>query len=102
MSDNPIKEWDQGYLKALNGILLLSRSGDDKYSLMANLDIENKEEIKRHRRDILKITGSSLYADYDHGFFSAWSDFLRVLIRTGRLNRRINEGIKESPEEDPR
>ena len=70
-------EWNRGYFQALKGILLVQKSSEGRYS---NIDISNKEAIKKNRREFIKNTKSRFHADYDRGFFSAWASFMRVVL----------------------
>jgi hypothetical protein len=79
-------EWNRGYFEALNGILLTQKSNDE-YAFLSNLDLNNEDELKKHRREFLKQSRNKIHADYDRGFFSAWADYMRVSIR-----------IRENPE----
>lgn len=75
-------EWNSGYLQALNGMILTQRSGDERYAFLTNLDPNDEEALKKHRRDFLKHVKSGFHADYDRGFFSAWADFLWTTLGT--------------------
>ena len=74
-------ERDRGYLQALNGIFLASKSNNDQYLFLSNVNLKDKGELEKHRREFLKHTRDSLNAEYDHGFFSAWADYMRILIK---------------------
>lgn len=74
-------EWNTGYLQALSGILLVQRSGDERYALLTGLNLEEEGELKRNRRDFLNLAADDYQAEYDRGYFSAWADFLRVVPR---------------------
>jgi len=74
-------ERDRGYLQALNGIFLASKSNNDQYLFLSNVNLKDKGELEKHRREFLKHTRDSLHAEYDRGFFSAWADYIRVLIK---------------------
>lgn len=74
-------EWNEGYLKALYGILLARKSNDDQYVFLSGLDFDNKDELQSYRREFLKHVRDRFHADYDRGFFSAWAEYMRVLIK---------------------
>ncbi len=80
-------EWNKGYFQALNGILLAQKSNDDQYAFLPNLSFNKEEELRKHRREFLKQSKNKIHADYDRGFFSAWTDYMRVSIK-----------IRENPE----
>ena len=74
-------ERDRGYLQALNGIFLASKSNNDQYLFLSNVNLKDKGELEKHRRESLKHTRDSLNTEYDRGFFSAWADYMRILIK---------------------
>jgi viroplasmin and RNaseH domain-containing protein len=74
-------ERNRGYLQALYGILLSNKSNNDQYTFLSNISLNDKTALEKHRREFLKHTHNSLHAEYDRGFFSAWADFTRVLLK---------------------
>jgi len=72
-------EWNRGYMQALHGVILTRKSGEER-SFLTNLNLDDEEALKRHRREFLNYVRGDFYADYDRGFFSAWGDFLRVIL----------------------
>jgi len=83
-------EWNKGYLQALNGIILIQKSNDERYAFLSNLNLEDEKTIRKHRQEFLNQIKSEFQADYDRGFFSAWADFLRILLK---LNRKTKEQV---------
>jgi hypothetical protein len=74
-------ERNRGYLQALHGILLSNKSNNDQYAFLSNISLNDKTALEKHRREFLKHARNSLHAEYDRGFFSAWADFTRVLLK---------------------
>lgn len=74
-------ERNRGYIQALQGILLSNKSNNDQYAFLANINLNDKTELEKHRREFLKHTRDSLHAEYDRGFFTAWADFTRILLK---------------------
>jgi len=74
-------EWNKGYFQALSGILLAQRTNDDRYLFLSGINPTDEDELKNYRRDFLEHTRNITHADYDRGFFSAWNDYTRVLLR---------------------
>jgi len=74
-------ERNRGYLQALHGILLSNKSNNDQYIFLSNINLNDKTSLEKYRREFLKHTRNSLHAEYDRGFFSAWADFTRVLLK---------------------
>jgi hypothetical protein len=82
------KEFNRGYLEALGGIILTHRSGSETYELFSNLDPNDSEVLKKHYKDFLGNTKSRFHADYDRGYFSALADYMRVVLRTAKINAK--------------
>ena len=94
-------ERSRGYLQALQGILLSNRSNNDHYAFLSNISLNDKSAIEKHRRDFLKQTRDSLHAEYDRGFFTAWADFTKILLRLENIPelQTNHTEICASPEE---
>lgn len=84
-------EWNRGYFQALQGIVLATKANDDQYVFLSNVDTNDENELKHHRREFLKSAKDKLHADYDRGFFSAWADYMRALKRLKDAERREDQ-----------
>jgi ATP/maltotriose-dependent transcriptional regulator MalT len=78
-------EFNRGYLEALGGIILTYRSGGESYEFFNNLDMEDAEALKKHYRDFLENSQSRFHADYDRGYFTALSDYMRVVMKMAKV-----------------
>ena len=74
-------EWNEGYLQALNGMLLAKKTNSDRYMFLSNVNFGNKKELRKYRQEFLEHAKKRLHADYDRGFFSAWAEYTRVLSK---------------------
>lgn len=74
-------EWNEGYLQALNGMLLAKKTNNDRYIFLSNVNFKNKKELRKYRQEFLEHAKKRLHADYDCGFFSAWAEYTRVLSK---------------------
>ncbi len=74
-------EYNRGYFRALFGMLLTRRSGNDNYAFFSKLDLTDKASLHSFRREFLEHTKNGLHGDFDRGYFSAWSDCMRILAR---------------------
>ncbi len=74
-------EYNRGYFRALFGMLLTRRSGNDNYAFFSKLDLTDKASLHSFRREFLEHTKNGLHGDFDRGYFSAWSDCIRILAR---------------------
>ena len=73
-------EFKVGYLNALEGILLSSRSGDARdFINKAPFDTESMEGYKR---DFGAIVREGVPNPFDVGYFSAWSDFMHYRLNS--------------------
>ena len=88
-------DWNKGYFQALSGILLAQRSNDDRYLFLPHINPADEDELKNYRRDFLEHTRNMIHADYDRGFFSAWNDYMRVLLK-------LSHGKKQEKREEIR
>jgi len=75
------EEFNKGYLDALNGIILSKRSSSGSYEFFSNLDLNDISALEKHYRDFKKHARGMFQADYDRGYFSALTDFLRVILK---------------------
>jgi len=78
----PKTEWNKGYYMALRGMMSALKSKRDTYVWLPKLDLNDEKALRDHRREFMAQSKNRLHADYDRGFFSAWADFMRVLIKT--------------------
>ncbi len=75
-------EYNRGYFRALYGMLLSRKSGsNDNYAFFSKLDLTDKAQLNQYKREFFDHTKNGLHGDFDRGYFSAWSDCMRVLIR---------------------
>ena len=78
------QEFNRGYLEALSGIILTYRSSGESYEFFSNLDMNDVEALKKHYKDFLENSQSRFHADYDRGYFSALSDYMRVVLKMAK------------------
>jgi len=75
-------EFKEGYVKALEGLLLSYRSGDDRDFLnRAPFDTKSMERYKREFKAFIK---DGIHAPFDIGYFMAWSDLVQYRLDTGK------------------
>jgi len=75
-------EWNRGYFRALYGIYLSRKnSSTDDYSFFSKLDLSDKAALHNYRKEFLEHVSNGLHGDFDRGYFSAWADCTRILIR---------------------
>jgi hypothetical protein len=94
-------EWNSGYLHALDGIVLATKS-NDSYAFIKNVNFEDEKDLKKHRKEFLKEYKNKINTDYDRGFFAAWADYMLISVKdlaNPEKPKESNETI-ESNEED--
>jgi hypothetical protein len=75
-------EFQEGYIKALEGILVSIRTGDDRDFLnRASFTTEKMNKYKKGFRDYVK---GDVHSQFDVGYFMAWSDFVQYRMDTGK------------------
>lgn len=73
-------EFKDGYLNALEGILLSVRSGDERdFINKAPFDAESME---RYGSGFRAFVREGAHAPFDVGYFSAWSDFMHHRLKS--------------------
>lgn len=90
-------EWNRGYYKALYGMLIAKKTNGDKYAFISNLNLEDVNLIKSYREEFLKHVKNGLHDEYDRGFFSAWADYMRVLLKM----QSLKDTKANDPSEEP-
>ena len=83
-------DWNRGYFRALYGMYLSRKSNGDGYSLFSKLDLSDKVALHEYRREFLAHVKNGLHGDFDRGYFSAWSECMRVLARLNISNSQNN------------
>jgi hypothetical protein len=80
---NPNPEFQDGYIKALEGILTSARSGDERdfFNRISNTE----EGLDKQSRDFREILLKGRPKPFDLGFFSAWSDLVHYRLATNKF-----------------
>ena len=84
-------DWNRGYFRALYGMYLARKNATDSYAFFSKLDLTDKVTLHTYRKEFLDNMGSSLHGDFDRGYFSAWADCMRILIRMDIPDEKGNE-----------
>ena len=71
----PDEEFKQGYINAMDGLLLSVRSGDER-------DFYNRNNfadrgVKTYRDEFKEMRKSPIRSQFDSGYFAAWSDIMQ-------------------------
>jgi len=100
-------QWERGYMKALEGLVLTQKSSSDKYIYLARLNL-NEENAEKLKMEFTKHASNELHGEYDRGYFKALSDYVDVVERNALWNNKVapsnqaeveieETGEKESP-----
>ena len=71
--------WQKGYLNALEGMLVAIKSGDTRYVFMNRLDVDDRKSVDEARQRFHREARNQFEGEFDRGFFTAWTEFLRLL-----------------------
>ncbi len=74
-------EWNHGYYRALQGMLISRRTNSENPAFMSTLDPNDKHALLGLKKEFEEKLESRLYPDYDRGYFSAWADYVGLLRR---------------------
>ncbi len=75
-SSNP--DWSRGYLSALEGMLVALKANDDRYVFTNRINF-NEKVVSDLKKEFAANSASQTHDDFDRGFFTAWTDYVRVL-----------------------
>lgn len=79
----PKDKWTKGYLNALEGMLLAKENKNDKYVFIHTINPKDTEQLQQLRKEFTQDTKNRFHGNYNQGFFKAWADYTRLLIRIG-------------------
>jgi hypothetical protein len=69
------EEYKEGYVKALEGLLLTVRSGDERDFL--NKNDFTPESLNDYRKEFKDFASSTIRTSWDTGYFDAWADLMQ-------------------------
>jgi len=76
-------DWSKGYINALEGMLLQSRSRSSRNPLVVQVR-EDPSEAASMIEDFRRRSEQEWGSDFDRGYFRAWTDFLEAILRYKR------------------
>lgn len=76
------REWQKGYVNALEGMLSALESKNDKYPFINQI---RSQEIDKFTRTFSHQAKNRMQSEFDHGFFTAWVDYIRFLKDSSKL-----------------
>ena len=78
----PDEEYQQGYINALEGLLLSVRSGDERD--FYNRTLANGKSMDEYIKEFKEFRKLPVRTQFDQGYFSAWTDMLQFRINSER------------------
>lgn len=88
-------EWNRGYFRALYGMLIAWKSNNDNYTFLSKLDFNDKNVLQNYGKEFRGHVKSKLHGDFDRGFFSAWTNCMRILSKLAVNNPEAKKAIVE-------
>jgi hypothetical protein len=87
-------QWDRGYVKALEGLLLTLKSNDTRYLYLQRMKLDDTT-LKKLKEEFKKQSTHELHADYDRGYFAALTDYASVLehVRPWKIPHAAEETL---------
>ena len=73
--------WRQGYINALEGMVVASETKDDRDVFINHVRVESSDEL---RRKFFQQSRNELHAEFDRGFFAAWAEYMQALKQTAK------------------
>ena len=83
-----------GYIAALEGAVMVLKANNDKYAFILKVTPGDKD-INRFKSEFLKYSRSEIHSAYDRGYFSAWSEYMRVLSKVEKKPEKTVKEVKE-------
>jgi hypothetical protein len=84
MKEDFNKEFNYGYVRALEGVILACKSDKNSYCFFNNINFNDIGKLKKYHNVFLKNARKNLNADYDRGFFTALADYMNVILMTNK------------------
>jgi hypothetical protein len=75
-------EWNRGYVKALEGLLMTRKANSDNYLFFAKKEFD-KKSLKALVKEFANNAESPLYGDYDRGYFSGLAQLTKIMEKEG-------------------
>jgi hypothetical protein len=85
----PNSEWHRGFLKGLEGLLLASKSNNDRYLYLAKTRSDAKT-IRRLKKEFQANASNQLQGSYDKGYFTALLEYAKAM-EVAHTNQGLNQ-----------
>ena len=78
----PRTEWTRGYYRALLGMLLAQKHNGNQYTFLTSIGAADKSALKQYKSEFQTQIQNRFHDEYDRGYFTAWQDYTRLLLKT--------------------
>lgn len=63
-------------------MLLTRKTNGNQHAFLQNINPNSKTAVEQYKNEFSKHIKSRFHDDFDRGFFSAWTDYTQLLIKT--------------------
>jgi hypothetical protein len=78
----PRTEWTRGYYRALLGMLLAQKHNGSQYTFLTTINTAGRQALRQYKAEFQAQTQNRVHDEYDRGYFTAWQDYTRLLLKT--------------------
>lgn len=78
------KQWERGYINALEGMLLALESRNDRFVLINQIGVK---EVNKFTKAFSQQSKNKMQNEFDQGFFTAWIDYIRTFKNNSRSQK---------------
>jgi len=78
-------EWGRGYSRAVEGIMNALKDNDPDSLIVQLISRNDKEKAEELLESYSKLAGQDFRDDYERGFYTAWSEFLKAYLNQKTL-----------------
>ena len=73
-------EWGKGYTKAIEGIMNALKDNDTDSLVVQLISNNDRERAEKFLERYSRLAKQDFRDDYEKGFYTAWSEFLRAYL----------------------
>ncbi|NJE54204.1 hypothetical protein [Thermococcus sp. 21S9] len=73
-------EWGRGYSKAVEGIMNALKDNDADSLVVQLISANDRERAEELLENYSKLANQDFRDDYERGFYTAWSEFLKAFL----------------------
>ncbi|AJC71163.1 MAG: hypothetical protein J7K48_08220 [Thermococcus sp.] len=73
-------EWGRGYSRAVEGIMNALKDNDTDSLIVQLISSNDRERAEELLETYSKLAGQDFRDDYERGYYTAWSEFLKAYL----------------------